>query len=182
MTGFTFCGKHSYRDFGIVMQSKARRILADRRKRQVEIAGRHGVHTFDGETYDIKLYEINCFVGADSISRFRWKEREIAAWLTQYGELSFDDEPGFRCSAAVYSAIAPEEYIANGIFPIIFECDPIAKGAEHILRTTFTSSGQKWSVPYDGTAPAPCRIILRNTGSEDVSGITITMVGRKKDV
>lgn len=179
MNGFTYRGKHSQRDFGITMRSKARRILADRRRRQVEIAGRHGVYTFEGETYGVKLYELSCFVKEQDLETFRRKERQIAAWLSQPGELSFDDEPDLSCSAQIYSAIAPEEYLYAGEFSLIFECDPIAKGENHVVQTHFHSSGERLSVPYGGTAPAPCRITLRNAGSVDVSNVTITMIGRE---
>ena len=179
MIGFTFCGKHSYRDFGIVMKTKNRSMLSDRRRRQEEIAGMHGVHMYEGETYNIKLYELSCFIEASSAEDLRRKERKVAAWLTQTGKLSFDDEPGVSCTAKIYSSIGPEEYLHAGVFPLIFECDPIARGEKHVVRTHFHQSGERLSVPYEGEAPAPCRIILRNAGSVDISGLTITMTGRE---
>ena len=41
MVGFTFCGRHSFRDFGIYMKSKDRTLLPERRRRQLEIPLRH---------------------------------------------------------------------------------------------------------------------------------------------
>lgn len=177
MIGFTFCGKHSYRDYGLAVKSRSRSMLASRRKRQVEVPGRDGVYTFDGETYDIKICELSCAIEAESIADFRAKTRRLAAWLQKDGELQFDDEPGLSCHAKVYSSIAPEEYLPGGIIPIIFECHPIATGQQHIVPLRVTSTGKQIEIPYAGTAPSPCLIQIFNAGTTTVEDISITMIG-----
>jgi predicted phage tail component-like protein len=181
MIGFTFCGKHSYRDFGLHVKTRSRSTLASRRKRQVEIPGRDGVYTFDGETYDVKVVELTCSVEASSIADFRAKMRRIAAWLQQSGELSFDDEPGISCRAKVYNSMAPEEYLPGGTVPIVFECHPIASGAQHTIALEITKRGNQITVPYDGTAPAPCLVQIYNAGDTAVNGIRIIMTGGVHD-
>lgn len=180
MIGFTFRGKHCFNDYGIVMRSKDRTVLPSKRKRQTEIPLRHGLYEFEGATYDERVIQVECFLDGGSGPELRRKIRRIALWLSEPGRLSFDDEPELYYQARIYSAIPLEQTLAVGTFTLLFECQPFARGESASTSATITANGQKVGIPYQGTQPAGCRIVLKNTGTAAVGGITLTISGREE--
>lgn len=164
MIGFTFCGKHSYDDYGLYVRSKSRPVLPSRRKRQLEIPGRSGVYDFSGDDYDQRIVELECFLDANAIPGMRLRVREIAAWLSERGKLTFDDEPTLSYRAALYTAVSLEQVLSTGLFTLVFECAPFAEGRTITTTADITHSGQVVAIPYAGTRRASCRMVLKNTG------------------
>ena len=179
MIGFTFRGKHCYGDHRIVMRSKSRPILPQKRRRQTEIPLRNGRYGFADETYDVRIIELTCFMDTATIPELRKAIRKIAAWLSKKGVLVFDDEPELSYTATVFSAVPLEQIISAGIFTLIFECYPMAQGETITEFHTFTSKAYEMQVSYRGTAPAKCRLILANLGNVPVSDIRL-LVGKEK--
>ncbi|MCI8554151.1 MAG: hypothetical protein HFJ80_04310 [Clostridiales bacterium] len=178
MIGFTFRGKHCYNDYGLVMRSKDRTVLPSRRKRQLEIPLRHGMYDFEGSTYNDRVIQVDCFLDGGSGPELRRKIRRIALWLSEPGRLRFDDEPELSYQARIYSAISLEQVLAAGLFSLLFECRPFARGAEMSVSAPITKSGQQVGISYGGTQPAGCRIVIENTGTTTVSGIMLRVNGR----
>ena len=87
MVGFTFCGRHSYRDFGIIMHSKERPLLPERRRRELELPQKDGRYMFDGTTYDVRVISVECYVHQADLPKFRAHIRRVAQWLADSGAL-----------------------------------------------------------------------------------------------
>ena len=164
MVGFTFCGRHSFRDFGIYMKSKDRTLLPERRRRQLEIPLRHGLYTFSGATYDIRVHTISCCAVTSGLVQFRQRIRDIAGWLSGTGELIYDDEPDKAYTATVYSSIPLEQVVSAGLFDLVFECQPFAAGQMQTEIYTLADCGQTVSVQFGGTAETPCHVTITNAG------------------
>lgn len=173
MIGFTFRGKHSYDDFGIVMRSKSRPVLPEKRKRQLDIPGRSGTYDFSGDDYENRVIVLECFIDCNAIPALRQHIRRVAAWLAESGQLAFDDEPNKRYDARVYTAVSLEQAMTAGLFTLVFECQPFAAGDTVSVTAAVTNSGQEISVPYHGTRPAGCRIVIVNKGTQPLENFAL---------
>jgi len=108
----------------------------------------------------------------------RAKAREMARWLSGKGMLVFDDEPDKAYDAAVYGYVGIEqlELLPAGLLTVTFECQPFAESLEY-RQVNIPSITEK---PYNivanvtGTAETCCIITLKNNGSTNIEGITIT--------
>ena len=175
MVGFTFCGKHCYWDYGIIMSSKNRTVLPERRRRELEIPQKHGRFTFSGSTYDMRVITVDCIVQRHNISALRQRIREIAGWLAQTGPLVFDDEPGLTYQAGVYSSIPLEQVLCTGLFSLVFDCQPMAYGETVALQAAVTQQSAVVRVHNKGTALAHCLLRLVNTGSAPTGEIQVSV-------
>jgi predicted phage tail component-like protein len=97
--GFTFSGKHSYNDFGLITFSKNRPILPEPKLVSEDLPGTDGEYDYsminpDEEVkYKPRTIEIDCTLKEPDQRQLRLKANKIAAWLA-CGEqkLIFDDE------------------------------------------------------------------------------------------
>lgn len=173
MDGFTFRGTHSSA-FGLGFQSTDRALLPGVRENTVIIPGRDGVYSLQNATFDRRQITIGCSFAEDVPEDIPARCRKIAAWLSAEGELEFDDEPGVFYTARAVGGISLERIYRTGRFPLVFTCEPLAHSADQQQQGTFTQSGAEIRIAVQGTADAPCRIILRNTGTTTLSRITLS--------
>lgn len=103
MVGFTFCGRHSVKDFGICMRF---------RDQPQGASGASGgsIHT------------VACRIAPDRPPVPGRRREDILRWLSQTGTLVFDDEPDRPYTAAVSGIAAPEQGLGDGVFSLVFAC------------------------------------------------------------
>jgi len=173
MTGFTFRGRHS-ETYGFVVTDIKRFIKASKNVSAITIPGRHGNYYVTDNTYG----DVNIVVSCAYIGRSAEKAREIGAWLSGEGELILDTEPDKIYNARVFEAIDVKELTTLKEFDIVFTAYPFALSAIRQQNFTITQNGQAISLFSQGTAQAPTKIYLKNTGNAPVTGIKITIKKR----
>lgn len=173
MDGFTFCGVHSG-VFGIGFSSRDRQLLPPKRKNELVVAGRDGVYDQGGTTYDMRLLTVDCSFVAGKIDDIPAKARLLAAWLSQRGELEFDDEPGVFYTAEVVDGVSLTRAMRVGRFTLVFRCAPLAHSVERQTDGVFADNGDELAVRVSGTAETPCRIILTNVGDTTIDTLRVS--------
>ena len=126
--GFSYNGIHSS-VYGAYLKSKDRSLMPSLRKRELTIPGRHGVYSFDDETFAKRMISIEINYLGDDYPDMRYTARDISAWLNGangYRELIFDDEPDKYYSAKICSAVGLANIHTIGTAQIQFECQPHA--------------------------------------------------------
>lgn len=178
MIGFTFRNIHSS-TFGIGVRSVDRSLIPGLRKNEFVIPGRHGTLDFGLNTYEKRPIQVRIgLLKKANWQELREKAREIASWLSGKGMLIFDDETDKAYDAAVYNYVGIEqiELLPAGLLEVTFECQPFAESLEY-RQVNIPSITEK---PYNivanvtGTAETCCIITLKNNGSTNIEGITIT--------
>jgi predicted phage tail component-like protein len=113
------------------MRSRNRQLLPEPNDKYMQVPGRQGSILFPGGLADRRI-EIDCAFRGNKLPDLRIRAREIAAWLyTENREiLSFDDEPEKYYRGKLAQAIDFEHLAVMGQFSLIFECEPLAYGAE----------------------------------------------------
>lgn len=125
INGLTYNDIHSSY-FGLYIKSNDRTILPRLKKVEVEVTGRHGTLDAGNNTYEKRYISINFLKKDKSLEDLRKNIRLIAKWLSGKGKLRFDDEPELYYEARVYNSISLDQVAKNGIFTVIFECQPFA--------------------------------------------------------
>ena len=171
--GFTFCGTRSV-DFGLYFVSTDRQLLPVKRKNELMIAGRDGMYDQGGTTYDMRLLTVDCSFAADTIDDIPGRARRISAWLSQRGELEFDDEPGVFYTAEVVDGVSLTRAMRVGRFTLTFRCAPLAHSVERQADGILTANGDEITVAVSGTAETPCRIILTNIGETTIESLRVS--------
>lgn len=173
MITMNFCGKNSL-DFGIGIKSH-RQMLPPLRPRLLEVDGMDGAYDFEENTYGMRTVIVDCYIHRIGFMELRRKARELSAWLSGKGRLSFSDEPNLYYVGRCYNAVSLEQdIIASGKFVIEFSVNPIAYGATIEVNAEFSNANEV-SVPitYGGTFKTGCRIIIKNTGSTTINAIQL---------
>ncbi len=154
MNGFIFNSKHSWNDYGIVMNSRNRPILPEPRIIVEEIEGIDGDYDYseansDGRTkYKPRIIEIDCSFKQRDMKYIRIRAHEIANWLA-CGEkqLIFDDETAVFYLARVNNRLDLATEIARiGRFTIQFKCRPF--GLSRIKSNQALQLGQGLMLGY----------------------------------
>lgn len=134
MLSFTFGGKNSFTDYGIIVSSRPSIASPKRRVSYIDIPGRNSSLRFDEGTYDDITIVLECTIKERNI--LMDKIDYIMAWLFETGEsdliFSFNNEKKYR--AQVVNSIDFKtvfRYVAE--FPIIFNCKPFKYGSENKL-------------------------------------------------
>lgn len=134
MLSFTFGGKNSFTDYGIIVSSRPSISSPKRRVSYIDIPGRNSSLRFDEGTYDDITIVLECTI--KERNTLMDKIDDIKAWLFEIGEsdliLSFNNEKKYR--AQVVNSIDFKtvfRYVAE--FPIIFNCKPFKYGSENKL-------------------------------------------------
>ncbi|MDK2801076.1 MAG: hypothetical protein PWQ70_2695 [Clostridiales bacterium] len=122
--GFTFNNKHCS-EFGIYIQTRNIPLLPSQRVSEETVIGRDGSYKFE-EGYNDKIIEIDCSFLESDFNKRRQKLREIAGWLSQKGELIFDNEADKAYIGKIYNQIDLEMYSTFDQFTLIFVCEPFA--------------------------------------------------------
>lgn len=142
--GFTYAGKHSFDDFGLVVKTVDRPLLAPQKTVQTEQArdgqGDYTAANVRGRAlYDNKTLTVECkYAEVGDYRALQARTARIAAWLSNisggYSPLVFDDMPMILWSVKPANGIPIEfQWAATGSFQITFDCEPFN-------RYTFDSS------------------------------------------
>lgn len=139
MLSFTFGGKNSYEDYGIVIAKRPNLPSPKRRVSYIETPGRNSSVRYDEKTYEDITLLIEC--GLKSIGDLINQTDEIKAWLFNTGEsdLIFSFAPNKKYIAQVVNAIDfTQAFKYTSRFPIVFNCRPF-KYASHNQEVTITN-------------------------------------------
>ena len=154
-------------------------LLPGLRSRKVTIPLRHGAYDYGARYYEERAIRIECIT---SKVLTRADTREIAYTLSKKSEIRFWTEPEKYYIGRVYQAPTLDQLRNVGNrFELIFICEPFA------YRNTLTESFQIVDhVPvyypnYPGTAPTPTYIVIKNTGTRNVSNIRIIQTDKKEN-
>lgn len=171
--GFTFANRHSS-GLGVVFNSKNRSISPAKRKNQYYIAGKDGYLDYNDETYDNRVITLEIKLLTNTLSDLRAKVRDVAYWLSGAGNLIFDDENDKAYNAKVFEAIDLEQLYLSGKCNVVFECEPFAQtpNFNQVIRTN-VSPNTEIKPTAQGTQDTPCIIIIKNTGTIDITNIEI---------
>jgi len=133
----TFNGVSSA-DFGIAVLSKSRQLFPGSNDSYTVVPGRNGTYLFSGGLQDREI-KVKCTYTGTSAANIRANARLIAAWLysAERKVLTFSDEPDLYYIAKVSSSLDPKHFSLMETFEIIFNCEPLAYGAE--VTTNFTA-------------------------------------------
>lgn len=174
MIGFFFNNKHS-KEFDIAMEQAGRGLLPSLRRNDYEITGKHGTIDYGNETYNTRQIPIDIAFISENVSDLQLKARDVAYWLSGKGMLIFDDEPDKAYDAKVYVAVDAEQLIRCKRASVTFECQPFAYSINYFQNNySGVKNYQEMEVTSKGTQPTPCIIIIKNTGTINISNISIT--------
>jgi len=155
-------------EFGIRSVTRVERnVLADVRNRIITIPGRDGVFYFDSDL-DMYVIDINFVIVGDSYEQLRERQREVALWLksSEPERLAFNDEPEKFWRAVPISVVT-----ANQIYRSLF-CT-VSMGVPEVFALSVDFSLGTQTGFYEGTHPAPPRVVMIKSGSS-VDGFILT--------
>ena len=177
---FKFGSIDMYDTYGIQIldSSMAKDLLLPAvRPRKVTVPLRHGQYDYGAKYYDERSLVLNCVTILNySDTEARSFAREIAYALSKKNRIRIWNEPNRYYIGRVEKEIELEQTRDVGnVFNIEFTCEPFAYGdtvSKNFENQTLTPN-------YIGTAQTPTIIEITNTGSTNISGITIKQVIRK---
>ena len=164
---FQFGKYNSLTDMGIICESYDT-MFPPKRSRKVQIPGRDGMYDYGSENYDERTIVCSCKL-INQISKAEL--RNVAYMLSSKKNLVFWDEPDKYYIAELFDPTEIQN-IADRLwleFDLTFTCFPFAMSD---AKTVPISSGNS-QVGYQGTAKAPCTIILRNETNSSIVNPTI---------
>ena len=172
-TGFTYRGIHSSA-FNIICNPSSRQLLPERRRSSVIVPGRSGSYMHDDGTYNDRIETFTCFYTKKDDSDISRQAREIAAWLSVDGVLCFDNEPDKFYDAHFSGAPPLMKHLKYGEFELEFTYSPpFAYTAQQSVVKSVRGESDVITIPVSGTAPTPCRIIIRNDGDTTIENLRI---------
>ncbi|PRR84519.1 distal tail protein Dit [Clostridium vincentii] len=136
MLSFTFGGKNSFTDYGIIVSSRPSIPSPKRRVSYINIPGRNSNLIFDEGTYDDITIVLECT--SKDRNNLMDKMDNIKAWLFEAGEsdLIFSFNPNKKYRAQVVNSIDFKTVFRCVLdFPIIFNCKPFKYLVENTLST-----------------------------------------------
>ena len=186
-TGFTFDGRHSRRDLGLIYAEKDGHIAIPEIKRNsYSIAGMSGTLLLAGEAWQPFNLEGTLYPAIEPATQADAQDllRSVSAWLTAGRKrLIFDYEPGIFYMAEL--SAASKWSLKNwfgGELQIRWTAQPFAYNVEEDTATLDVTSGGNKSLTlraYTGV-PAPLKLTIKNTGSAPITRVScggITLEG-----
>jgi len=168
MLSFSFEGKDSYLDYGIIINTRPTIPAPKRRVSYIDVPGRHSRLIYDEGTFEDITIGLECAV--KDKENLALKIDEIKAWLFGTGEsdliFSFQSDRKYRAQV-VNSIDFSQVYKYTSRFPILFNCRPF-KYAVQNSTLTITESGT--SVTNPGTIESEPIITVYGLGD-----ITLTI-------
>lgn len=156
MIGFTYRGKHSYRDMGVRSKTVSRPIIPPVRTVDDTVPYIDGTIDFSEQNgrlyYDDKVLELELQAVDTDIEHMHKLVSKLTAWLSGgYDELIMDDMPYVRWTAKPIDiqAITPELFGRKGTTTVQFRCRPFN-------TLIYDSTG----VPLDSDIPLNSNIVL----------------------
>lgn len=156
MIGFTYRGKHSFRDMGVRSKTVSRPIIPPVRTVDDTVPYIDGTIDFSEQNgrlyYDDKVLELELQAVDTDIEHMHKLVSKLAAWLSGgYDELIMDDMPYVRWVAKPIDiqAITPELFGRKGTTTVQFRCRPFN-------TLIYDSTG----IPLDSDVPLDADIML----------------------
>lgn len=156
-----------------------RPVLPELEESLIEVSGRDGSYDYQNNTYKDRLLTVDFFILRNNFESFRLNIRDVAAWLRRKGRITFSDEPDKYYIGRCYQSPPLEQVGAPaGRFSAVFTCEPFAYAAAVTEQASGTAAV---TVPldYPGTYKTPCKIIIRNIGTTDITNIDLTHIFRR---
>jgi predicted phage tail component-like protein len=138
LTSFTFGGKDSYSDYGIIVEERPTIPSPKRRVTSVDVPGKNSSLHFDENTYEDITFTLTCWVDATE-EDLNDKLDVIKGWLFGSGEndLIFSYQSDKKYIAQVVNAINFSPlYKVIGKFPILFNCRPFKLSVNNSVITS----------------------------------------------
>ncbi len=140
MINFTFGGRNSYDDFGIIISKRPNLPSPKRRVSYIDIPGRDSSLVYDERTYENITIGVACTLKDGNLID---KIDEIKAWLFSAGEgdliFSFQDDKKYRAQV-VNSIDFSQVAKVFSEFIIVFNCRPFKYSTQNNMFT-ITNSG-----------------------------------------
>ena len=172
-TGFTFRGIHSS-EYNIICDPSSRQLIPERRRSLLIIPGRSGSYKQEDGAYNDKAETFTCYYTKKPDRDISLQAREIAAWLAEDGVLCFDNEPDKFYDAYFSGALPLTKHLKYGEFELAFTYSPpFAYTEQQSLVQVIEKESDVITIPVAGTAPTPCRIIIRNDGDTTIENLRI---------
>ena len=173
-TGFTFNAVHS-EIYGIVVDPSQRIILPEKRRILTDVPGRSGTNVYTDGTYLTRQETFHCYYKRPENKSLADSARDIALWLSaEDATLIFDNEPDKFYYAFVVGATPQVRHLKYGEFDLTFcYSPPFAYTAMQELVFTITSNSGTVEIPVLGTAETPCRIIIKNVGTQVINNLRV---------
>lgn len=162
MLEFSFGGKNSFNDYGIVIEKRPTISSPKRRVNYIDIPGKSSSVRYDENTYEDITILLEC--GLKSRENLVGKIDEIKAWLFSTGEsdLIFSFQPDKKYIAQVVNAIDfTQVFKYTSKFPILFNCRPFKYNVQN-MPLTIAESGTNINNP--GTVESLPIIEVYGTG------------------
>lgn len=182
MISFTFNGKNS-KDFGVYALALDRTLLPELNNYNITIPGKDGVYEVDTQTYKNRIIPVQLgLLGNYTESELRNKSREVAYWLSQKGNLIFDDEPDKYYYGRIYNAVnfvqyGSNDYLSDGFnsatCDINFDLVPFAQSVPLHKVTSIGTSRVSLEVESLGNIKTCGKVVIKNTGSTNITFINI---------
>lgn len=169
---FSFGRYNSLDDWGIRVV-KHDVLTPAKRPRKVRIPMRSGLYDYGARCWEERTVRIEC-----TLERKMSREelREVAWALSRKSRLRLWDEPDKFYIGELYDPAEIADYFDEAMreFTLSFICEPFALGRTVTQPLAMGAN----PISYQGTAPAPCLIVLRNLSQSSASTVTITAVKR----
>ena len=161
-------------DYNLIVSSVNRAVLPKKEKRAVKVALRDEPVDFGDNAYSMRSITLRAALCCETLEDKRKALRKIAYWLSEKGQLSFDDEPNLYYVAELFTPLSQEEFAENSEFMLEFECEPFAYG-ERVIKSGKLGSGtaNDLKIEYAGTRKTPFILTIINTG-DIISGLEIS--------
>lgn len=143
MFSFTFDGKDSYIDYGLVIEKRPTLPSPKRRVTYIDIPGKNSSIRFDEKTYEDITILVEC--GFKPQGNLLEKIDEIKAWLFHAAEsdLIFSFQSNKKYIAQVVNAIEfTQVFKYTSTFPIMFNCRPFKYAVQNndlVIETSGTT-------------------------------------------
>ena len=178
-TGFTFRGKHSYRDMGLIYAEKEGHPNTPRiRWNTYEAAGTDGTLLFPGETRGTMTFDGTLYPAVERRTQAEAQQllREVSAWLSGgRGQLIFDYEPDkyYLAELGKESRWSLKNWF-GGEISLSFTAQPWARSVAVDGLIIDLDTGIASIIMEASTgAPCPVRIDITNTGEADITGVSV---------
>lgn len=180
---FKFGNTDMYDTFGIMLLDTGvpnDAFIPAIRERKVTIPLRHGAYDFGAKYYNERQLELNC-ITANPVDKSQLRNyiREVTYVLSKKSEIRLWNEPDKYYIGRIYDETALQQLrdVANA-FTLTFVCEPFAYGQTKTEPFTNLS----YIPSYNGTAPTPTYIVIRNVAvSGNVTNIKITMTNKEEN-
>jgi len=173
MTKIRFGGEDLFERFGIFCETRRDALAPGVKERNIHIPGKHGSYWPGESFYEDREVELTCVT---TVELTRQQLRELAYVLSGKKRLVLSDEPEKYYMAQLCDFSVIQHIGRKGTkHTLRFRCEPFAYGE---TVTIPVRTGEN-AVKYQGTAPAPTLLVLKNIGTTPVTTIHIRAVTQK---